>query len=347
VTKKLIFNILKFAVFLSLGIFLLWLITKDYTEEQWTDFKNALFHANYWWVAFAVLIGLLSHLIRALRWNMMIEPLGYRPRLKTTFYSVMIAYLANMAIPRLGEVTRCGILQRYEKVPFDKALGTIVVERAIDLLSLIIITLLLFIFQFDLIYDFFDEKVIIPLGEKIAQSNNLLLIVAIVFVVCGIAVWYFIKKFKHTDLYLRIRILLLNVREGVYSIRHLKNFWLFLFYSVFMWFCYYAMVWVCFYAMAQTAHLGMAEALSVLVFGTVGIIATPGGIGAYHIIVTETLVALYGLQETYANSFSWLAWGCQTAMIILIGLLSLLLLSRLSGKETVHEKVAGDTSKNN
>ena len=133
--------------------------------------------------------------------------------------------------------------------------------------------------------------------------------------------------------------MIMNVRDGIYSIRHLKNFKLFIFYSVFIWVCYFAMVWVCFYALEQTAHLGLPEALAVLVFGTVGIISTPGGIGAYHLIVTETLVALYGLDRTYAISFSWLAWSAQTVMIIFMGVISLLLLSRVTRKETVDETV--------
>ncbi len=337
--KKLFFNILKFAVFLSVGVFLLWLITKDYTDEDWTNFKYSLLHANYWWVALALAIGILSHILRALRWNMMVEPLGFKPRLKTTFYAVMVGYLANMAVPRLGEVTRCGILQRYEKVPFDKALGTIVVERALDLLTLIFVTILLFLLQFNLIYDFFNEQVIIPIGQKISDSNNFLLICGLIVLILGIALWIFVKKFKHTDLYLRLRILLLNVREGIYSIRHLKNFPLFIFYTGFMWFCYFSMVWVCFYAIPQTAHFGMVEALAVMVFGTVGIIATPGGIGAYHFIVSKTLFVIYGLEETYGNSFSWIAWGSQTIMIIITGVLSLLLLSRLSVNESNDKKV--------
>ncbi|MBC8046189.1 MAG: flippase-like domain-containing protein, partial [Fimbriimonadaceae bacterium] len=136
-SKKLFFNIFKFIVFLGFGIFLLWLIMRNVDEDQKAEIKESFLHANYWWVLLSVAIGILSHVLRAVKWKMMLEPLGKSPRLLTTFYSVMIGYLVNMAIPRLGEVTRCGILQRYEKIPFDKSLGTLVVERSIDLLSLI------------------------------------------------------------------------------------------------------------------------------------------------------------------------------------------------------------------
>ena len=313
--RKLIFNILKFVVFLGIGLLLIWVITKDLTAEQKEELRNSFRVADYWWVGLSIVIGILSHYVRALRWKMMLQPLGYNPRISTTFYSVIVAYLANMAVPRLGEITRCGIVQRYEKVPFDKAVGTIVVERSIDLLMLFLVT------------------------EKFSSGLNMLLILGGSVLILVLISIFLVRRFKHTETYLRIRIMIMNVRDGIYSIRHLKNFKLFIFYSVFIWVCYFAMVWVCFYALEQTAHLGLPEALAVLVFGTVGIISTPGGIGAYHLIVTETLVALYGLDRTYAISFSWLAWSAQTVMIIFMGVISLLLLSRVTRKETVDETV--------
>jgi len=330
--RKLIFNILKFVVFLGIGLLLIWYITKDLTTEQKEELRNSFRVADYWWIGLSIAIGIFSHWIRAVRWKMMLQPLGYNPRISTTFYSVMVAYLANMAVPRLGEITRCGIVQRYEKVPFDKALGTLVVERSIDLLFLFLATLLLFLMQFELIYGFFQDKVIIPIAEKFSSSLTMVLVFGGGLLLLTLIGYFFIKRFKHTEGYLRFRIMVMNVRDGIYSIRHLKNFKLFIFYSVLIWVCYFAMVWVCFYALAQTSHLGLNEALAILVFGTVGIISTPGGIGAYHLIVTETLVALYGLDRAYAISYSWLAWSAQTVMIIFLGAISLLLLSRVKRK---------------
>ncbi len=313
---------------------MIWYITKDLTTEQREELRSSFRLANYWYVLGAVLIGVISHISRAIRWRMMLEPLGYKPRLSTTFYSVMVGYLANMAVPRLGEITRCGIVQRYEKVPFDKAVGTIVVERSIDLLCLILATGLLFVTQFTRIYDFFDQKVIGPIIAKLQFSTTGIIILIAIGILFIAGIWIFIRRFSHTEAYVRLRVLLLNVRDGVYSIRHLRNFKAFLFHTLLIWFCYFAMVWVNFYALQQTAGFGPNEALAVLVFGTVGIISTPGGIGAYHLIVTETLVALYGLDRTYAISFSWLAWSCQTIMIIFVALISLLALSRLSRPQT-------------
>lgn len=336
--RKFLFNFLKFALFLSIGVTLLWVITKDLTDQDKADMANSFRNANYWWVALSVFIGVISHILRALRWQMMLKPLGHEPRLLTTFFSVMVAYLANLAVPRLGEVTRCGIMQRYEKVPFDKAVGTIVVERGIDLISLGIVTLLALSLQFTLIRDFFRDKVILPLSSKMDVSfGTLIWVLAIILVLFFIARWAR-KRWQHTDFYLRLRLLLMNVRDGVTSIRHLKNFPLFLFYSVMIWVCYYAMIHVCFFAIPETSNYGVREGLAILVFGTLGIISTPGGIGAYQFIVTELLNNVYQLARPVAYAFSWIVWVGQTLMVISFGLLSLLLLPILSGKNLQDEQ---------
>jgi uncharacterized membrane protein YbhN (UPF0104 family) len=264
---------------------------------------------------------------------MMLKPLGHEPSLLTTFFAVMVAYLANLAVPRLGEVTRCGIMQRYEKVPFDKAVGTIVVERGIDLISLGIVTLMALSMQFTLIRDFFNDKVLVPLGGKLHFSAwSILWIVLVLVFLFFIGKWA-VKRWQHTEFYLRLKLLIMNVRDGVTSIRHLHHFPLFIFYSIMIWVCYYAMIHVCFFALPETSGYGVREGLAILVFGTLGIISTPGGIGAYQFIVTELLNNVYLLARPVAYAFSWIVWVGQTIMIISFGLLSLLLLPIMSGKE--------------
>lgn len=331
---------MKFGVFLVFGVFLLWVILRNVTEEEKTQIRDSFVHANYWWVLLSVFVGLLSHVLRALKWQMMLEPLGKRPRLRTTFYSVMIGYLVNMAVPRLGEVTRCGVMQRYEKIPFDKSLGTLVVERAIDLLCLVMATVLLFVTQFDVIWNFFDTKVIQPYLQKFFSNTQNLIIVFAGILIFSAIVYVLVRRWKHTTGYLKFRLFLMNIKEGIVSVKHIKNFPLFIFYTLLMWVFYYLLVVICFNAMQETTHFGAGAGLAVLVFGTVGIVSTPGGIGGYHIIVTETLIALYALAEPYAISFSWLAWGCQTFMIVFFAVLSLLLLPLIRRKD---EQAAGNS----
>ena len=339
--RKVLFNIVKFTLFLGVGGGLLWLITKDLTPQDKKDIADSFRNANYWYVLISVGIGVLSHILRALRWQMMLRPLGHAPRLLTTFYAVMVAYLANLAVPRLGEVTRCGIMQRYEKVPFDKAVGTIVVERGIDLISLGIVTVLALLVQFTLIRDFFNDKVLFPIAAKVQFTLVTWLILGVVLLVLFVAGRWAIRKWKHTDLYLRLRLLAMNVRDGIYSIRHLKNIPLFIGYSVGIWICYYAMIHVCFFAIEETAGYGLPQGLSILVFGTLGIISTPGGIGAYQFIVTELLNNVYLLVRPVAYAFSWIVWVGQTIMIISFGLLSLLLLPLMAPKSESHEPETG------
>lgn len=341
--RKVFFNFLKFGLFLSIGIALIWLITKDLTVQDKQDIANSFRTANYSWVVLSVFVGILSHVIRALRWQMMIRPLGYETRFGVTFSAVMIAYLSNLAVPRLGEVTRCGIMQRYDKVPFDKAIGTIVVERAIDLLSLFIITTIALIMQFNVISGFFSEKVVTPLFGKITFTVTTLLFIIAIIIVLYFLLRFAIRKWKHTDLYLRIRLLMMNVRDGIFSIRHLKNLPLFIFYSLMMWFCYYSMIWLCFYAIPETAHFGIHEGLAILVFGTLGIISTPGGIGAYQFIVTELLSSIYFLARPIAYAFSWIVWVGQTLMVIVFGFLALILLPLLATPKMQAHEETGST----
>lgn len=335
--RKVLFNIIKFTLFLGIGGGLLWIITKDLTTQDKKDIADSFRNANYWYVLISVGIGVLSHVLRALRWQMMLRPLGHTPRLLTTFYAVMVAYLANIAVPRLGEVTRCGIIQRYEKVPFDKAVGTIVVERGIDLISLGIVTVLALLVQFTLIRDFFNDKVLHPIAAKVQFTTATWVILAVALTLGFFIARWAVRKWKHTDFYLRLRLLAMNVRDGIYSIRHLQNIPLFIAYSVGIWICYYAMIHVCFFALEETTGYGLPQGLSILVFGTLGIISTPGGIGAYQFIVTELLNNVYLLVRPVAYAFSWIVWVGQTIMIISFGLLSLLLLPLMAPKAASNE----------
>ncbi|MFN0275547.1 MAG: lysylphosphatidylglycerol synthase transmembrane domain-containing protein [Chitinophagales bacterium] len=338
--RKTFFNLLKFGIFLGFGVFLLWLIMRNVDDEQKGQIRQSFLQANYWWVLLSVFIGILSHVLRALKWKMMLETLGRNPRFSTTFYSVMIGYLVNMAIPRFGEVTRCGIIQRYEKIPFDKSVGTLIVERAIDLLMLILATVLLFITQLDVIWNFFETKVIQPYLQKFFSSTTNLIFVFSGLLLFAALIYFLIRRWKHSTGYLKFRLFLMNIKEGIVSVKLIKNYPLFIFYTLAMWFCYYLLVIVCFNSMQETTHLTPGVGLAVLVFGTVGIVSTPGGIGAYHLIVTETLITLYALAEPYAISFSWLAWGCQTLMIVFFAIASLVLLPLTRNK---YDQAASNT----
>lgn len=322
-------NIIRFTFFLGIGIFFIWLFMRNLTNEQ----KEEIFHsfkiAQYSWIIFAFALGILSHLLRSLRWKILMEPLGYTPRTTNVFMAVMIGYLANLALPRLGEVSRCGILTRYEKIPFNKSFGTVITERAIDMLTFVLIFLLMIFSQTGKIQTYIEQKIYIPLGQKFnfsPEGNHLLLYLLIFFMVTGfIAVYTIHRKYRHTKLYQKFYSLLTGFLEGMKSLTRIKKPLLFVAYTIGIWILYLLMAYVVFFSLKETASLGLDAGLAVLVFGSIGIMIVQGGIGIYPAIVAETLF-LWNVPETKGYAMGWLIWASQTLMILVAGVFSLLLL---------------------
>ncbi|MFT7587803.1 MAG: hypothetical protein ACI959_000007 [Limisphaerales bacterium] len=287
---------------------------------------EALKRADYRWLILSIIFGIMSHMSRAQRWRMLIKPMGYSPRYFVTFLTVMISYVANLAAPRLGEVMKCTFLSRYERIPADKLIGTMIAERSIDAITLLLVTGLTLIFQYDKIIGFWNVKVTIPVKEKLASSSSFgpLLIGGLVLAI--ILFWLAGRVLKNSKFFEKVQGVLRNMKEGLGSVRKVENLPLFIFHSLFIWFMYFAMVAVCFPALAETAMLGVPAGMAILVFGSFGIIASPGGIGAYQLIVKETLENLYQVPEAAAFAFGNIVWGAQTIMIVLFGLLAFLIL---------------------
>lgn len=300
---------------------------RNFTGEQVTEIINGVKQANYFWIFLSLSIAVLSHISRAMRWRMLIAAISTPPRLPNTFFAVMVGYLANLALPRLGEVTRCGVLTRYEQVPFDKAAGTVISERAIDLVTLLLLTFLAVVLQFDIIGTYFIDKVGQPLLNKFSSllsAANWLFYVIAVLVLLGLVVFFLWLRanFRKTTMYKKITGTLFGVWQGIESVKKVDNMPLFIFHSIFIWVMYFLMIYTCFFSMEATRSLGFLDALAVLSFGSFGIIATQGGIGAYQIIVSGLLL-LYGIAAETAMAFSWLVWSAQTALILVGGALAL------------------------
>jgi len=322
-------TILKFVFFLGLGILIIWLSLKDLTEMEKQEIIKAFRTANYNWVILALILGILSHLLRALRWIMFMVPMGYKPRVKTTFYAVMIGYLANLAFPRLGEVTRCGILSRYEKIPFNRSLGTVITERAIDMLFFFLLFILMIVTQLGTIRDYLDETIYPKLVEKfgaIHYSRLLYSTVGSFFALLVILFFIFRKRLQQFTLYRKIKNLVIGFCEGLKSLTQIRRPWLFILYSLLIWTLYFLMLYVCFFCFPETSHLPLGAGLSALVLGSIGIMITPGGIGLYPALIQETL-RLYGIALVTGLALGWIVWVTQTLMILVVGGISLLLLT--------------------
>lgn len=321
--NKRIRTILTYLFFLGLGIFLVWWSIKDLTADDKSQIKTALQTARYWLVlpVFAMLFA--SHLVRALRWKLLIEPLGYKPSTANTYFAVMIGYLANQAVPRLGEVLKCTVLARYEKVPADKLIGTIILERVIDAVCLLGVFAITLAIQPDIYMQlidtiFYSSKA----DEKEHHIPNYVIGLSILgFILLIIAIWMVRNKKSFKDLGLVFKRIGQSIWQGLSAVQHLKRRTRFIILTLILWALYLTAGYIGFFALQQTSHYGIPEAFTILSAGSIGMIATPGGIGAYAYLIQKTM-QVYGLNEGIALAFGWILWLAQTAVILIGGLIS-------------------------
>ena len=254
------------------------------------------------------------------------EPMGYHPDKANTFFAVMIGYLANQVFPRLGEVLKCTLLARYEKIPADKLVGTIILERLIDGLCLLVvfgITLLLQPGLYgQLVANVFSNDSSATQSSGWTRYLPLLFLLVLVILV---AIWMFVKKKNLADLRAIVQRIASRIWQGLSTVRHLKRRGSFLALTLLIWTCYLAGGYIGFHALRETSIYGIPEAFTVLSAGSIGMIITPGGIGGYALLIERTMM-LYGLTQPIAAAFGWLLWISQTLIVLLGGLASFALL---------------------
>lgn len=327
--KKLL-NLVQYIVFLGLGIFLVWWSLVKIEHKDWLDIKGAWLRADYWLIVPVIIALLAAHFSRAVRWKILMQPMGYNPTITNTYLAVLVGYFANLAVPRLGEVLKCTILSRYEKVPADKLVGTIVAERAFDLVCLVVVFAITFLSQVDIIGSYASEML-----RKMFRSNHgmpgwIKLSIIIAGIVIGVIfLKWILRRFAHINIVQKIKIVIKNIWHGLTSIRYLKNKGWFIFHTVLIWILYLTSIRIGMYAMQETSGYGVKESFSVLSMGSVGMIATQGGVGAYPVLVQETMM-LYGLTENMGKAFGWLLWLVQFFVVVVFGGISLILLPLLN-----------------
>lgn len=329
---------LKYLAFPAVGIFLVWWSLHQIPDDKWNKFKAAFATANYWLIVPVFLILTLSHVLRAARWRMLMFPLGYKPTLTNTFFAVMVGYLANLAVPRLGEVLKCTILAKYEHVPAEKLVGTIVAERAFDVLCLGLMFLLSFALQFQVIGAYginLLKKLFIGKGGGLDLSKFAIAFAVTIILVVGIRL--FLKKFAHIKLISSIRNILTGIWQGLVSVKDMKHKWEFVFCSLGIWAMYLLGTWIGFNGTAGTAGLSIEVAVSALAFASIGMIITPGGIGAYAYFLAKILEQ-NGVAFEHGIANGTLQWFAQFLIIIFVGFISLGLLPWYNKKRKQHEK---------
>ncbi|MFW6289551.1 MAG: lysylphosphatidylglycerol synthase transmembrane domain-containing protein [Mariniphaga sp.] len=315
-------------MFLAIGGFIFWLIYKDQDVDRiWSILQNEV---DYFWIIVSLFIGLLSHISRTIRWRLMVEPVSHRPGLVNTFLSVMVGYLMNMALPRMGEITRCGVLARYEKINFSKLLGTVVAERVVDMVSLLLLLAIVIFSQFGQMLRFLDQNPEIE-SRLTGIITSPLLIIGLVALL--IAAFVFRKALRHNLFYKKVDAVVMNLKEGFISIGSIKSKGWFVFHSVAIWVLYYLMFYVVFFAFDFTSDLGPIAGLTSFVLASFGMVApVQGGIGAWHFMAIEGL-SLYGIAYENAVIFAFVAHASMTTMIIGLRIISLLILPFINNKD--------------
>ncbi len=303
-------KVLKIVLPLALGSFLVWYSLSDISLEI---LGNYFKEANYSFIFLGLFFGILSHLSRAYRWKFMLEPLGFKPKFINSILAVLVGYLVNLAIPRAGEISRATVMTNYEKIPFEKAFGTIVAERIADLIMMLSIVAITLFVQFDFIYDLLTKN-----------FNPLKISIGFALLIVGFYIFTSFVKKATSGFLLKIKTFISGLIEGVTSIFKMKNKWAFIFHTLFIWAMYVAMFWATIPAI-EGLNVPFGGILIGFIAGGFSIAATNGGIGLYPIAVASAL-ALFDIPAETATAFGWIMWTAQTAMIVIFGGLAFLLL---------------------
>ena len=329
--RKNIFSVLKYLLFLGIGVFLIWWQVGKMTELQKVQFVDSLRNLHYIYLIPIIGMALLSHWSRALRWKLLLESMGYHPSTSNTFYATMVGYFGNNFVPRAGEIMRSSMLTKYEKIPFSKAFGTVIIERLFDFISYLTLIVITILIQIDIVRDFISDKMAAIFQEK--TSGSLWILLGFLLIL-GVIVFFLTKwvlhKFAHTGLVKKVKQIISGLKEGLFTIIHLKKRKAFLLHTLFIWTMYLMQVYVGFRALDITAHLDVGAAFSVLSLSTLAMIISPGGIGAFPVAVQQVLL-VYHVDNI---SFGWLIWGANTTIVIILGLLSFTLLHFKNKNET-------------
>ena len=303
---------------LLLGLFLCWYAFAQFSAEELALIKEQFLRADYSYLWLSVGMGFLSHVSRGLRWQYTLASMHYFPKHYNLVLAVFVGYLLNLTIPRSGEVSRALLINRYDKVPFDKSFGTILTERAIDMCILLLLIAIVFVFQFDLVWHFLENYF----------TFSYIIVILLVLGLLFVAFLYWLYR-STTSIAQKIRQLLSGIKEGIFSIVHLKKKWQFVAHTLFIWIMYFLMFYVVFFSMEQTKDLSLIQVLTSFVIGSFAVVFTNGGLGAYPLFIAKVLL-LFGVAETVGTALGWVIWIAQFLMIILFGGLSFFLLPILN-----------------
>lgn len=319
---KKLYSAIKYILLLAVAALLLW---ASFRGVHWDDFIAGLKSANYYWIATSMMVSVAAFWFRALRWRLIMMPLGLKIKKRDAWNGINIGYITNFAIPRAGEFARCGVITKKTGLPFETVAGTVVLERSVDLLSLIVVTLSVLYFQWEKFGAFINREIIQSLGERLSFSI-LWIGVAVGFAVAVFL--YIVYYFRKTNpLFQKIAKIAKGVINGVISGFRMPQKWMFLIYTLLIWICYWLMSYTTIMAFPAAAAqgLGAADALFLMVVGGLGwVIPVQGGIGAYHFIISLALASVYAIDQTTGVVFATISHESQAITMLIFGTLSLI-----------------------
>jgi len=322
--KKSFTQALKFLAFFIAGVVLLWLA---FRKVNFSELAIKLTEARYEWLILSIIFASLAYVSRARRWVLLVNPLGYKPGFRNTFYAMMIGYLANIILPRLGEVIRCIALGRKEKIPASQLFGTVVIERTVDVLSFLVIMIVMLLVKGSMLGSFLIENVYVPVREKIISLFGSTLVFWIILIVLTFLIFYLSYRFRNNLRKIRFFDKLFNILKGVVTglktIMTVERKKEFLFHTIFIWTNYALMTWVVFFSLKSTSSLDFADGIFLLVLGSLSTaVPVQGGIGAFHFIVSRGLNVIYGISLEDGLAYAVLSHESQLIFSAILGFIA-------------------------
>jgi hypothetical protein len=328
--RKGILQTLKFLAFFAVGMLLLWFAfyNTDFSK-LWAELKEA----DYSWLLLSVLFASFAFISRARRWVLLVNPLGFNPSTRNAFYALMTGYLANIALPRIGEITRCVALGKKEKIPVDQLIGTVVIERTIDFLSLLTIMIIMIFTSGEKIGLFLKESILLPIRQKVFSIfGNTWILLAILFLLGVITLFLMIrykKRLRNIRFFSKMFDLARGIINGLTTITNLKRKWEFIFHTIFIWINYALMTWVVVFSLPSTSHLTFGNSVFILVIGGLAMSApVQSGLGAFHYIVSRGLLIVNGIPVEDGLAYALLTHESQLIFVAIIGTISFFIIFR-------------------
>lgn len=321
-------NIAKVLLPILIGGVILWWM---YRGMAWADIESALTSGMDWkWMLLSLPFGITAQVFRALRWRQALEPMGEKVRRSTCINAIFLSYGSSLVVPRVGEFLRCGVLKRWDGVSFSRGIGTVVTERVVDVLMILVLSAVTVLLE-------------LPVFISIARSTGMsidsilssfsltgYLVTALCLMLIGMMTWWAVKRF---DFLRKLHDMFQELKTGIFSIRYIRKRWLFILYSLGIWVSYFLHFYLTFYCFAYTRELGFVVALVAFVVGTFAVLVpTPNGAGPWHFAV-KTVLMLFGVNQVDGALFALIVHTIQTALVALLGVWSVIALALTKPKK--------------